>query len=55
MTGGGFGGCTVTLCRAHAADHLMQSIGEAYRDQTGIDAPMFITRATDGARPLTLP
>ncbi|HEV3415706.1 MAG TPA: galactokinase [Pirellulales bacterium] len=50
MTGGGFGGCTVSLVRTDAVDAVARSIGESYREQTGIAATMFPTRPAAGAR-----
>ena len=54
MTGGGFGGCTVTLCEELAVDAVAARISEVYREQTGITALCFVTAAADGARGLTL-
>jgi galactokinase len=44
MTGGGFGGCTVTLCRAAAVEPLRQAIMERYRAETGIEPDVLVTR-----------
>jgi galactokinase len=52
MTGAGFGGCTVSLVRTDAVDAVARSIGEDYRKQTGIEATMFSTRPSGGARVL---
>jgi galactokinase len=52
MTGGGFGGCTVSLVRTDAVDAVVRSISEAYRERTGIEAAMFATRPAGGARVL---
>ncbi|HEV2968996.1 MAG TPA: galactokinase [Pirellulales bacterium] len=54
MTGGGFGGCTVSLVRADAVDAVARSIGQSYREQTGIEATSFSTRPAGGARVLPL-
>jgi galactokinase len=50
MTGGGFGGCTVSLVRRSALDAVMQHIREGYPRQTGREATLFVTRPVDGAR-----
>ncbi|MFM7108501.1 MAG: galactokinase [Planctomycetaceae bacterium] len=50
MTGGGFGGCVVALVAADRADDVVTALGRAYRASTGIDAMMFVTRASDGVR-----
>ncbi|WP_200761488.1 galactokinase [Poriferisphaera corsica] len=54
MTGGGFGGCTVTLAYAEYAMPIMKSLCTRYREQTGIEPSAFITRPAAGARPLTV-
>ncbi|PKU25715.1 galactokinase [Telmatospirillum siberiense] len=41
MTGGGFGGCSVSLVDADAVGHFMKSIAEAYREATGIVPAIF--------------
>jgi galactokinase len=53
MTGGGFGGCTVSLVRTDAVEMVARSIGQSYREKTGIEATMFSTRPAGGARVLT--
>ncbi len=50
MTGGGFGGCTVSLVRTGTVEDVSRSIGESYRQRTGIEATMFATRPAGGAR-----
>jgi len=35
MTGGGFGGCTVTLCRADAVDAVMAGLKRGYEEHIG--------------------
>jgi galactokinase len=53
MTGGGFGGCTVSLVRAEALEAISQRISEEYLRQAGRPASLFVTRPVDGARVLT--
>ena len=55
MTGGGFGGCTVTLVETHRADAVMASVSRGYRQGTGRDCTMFTTRPAAGARIVELP
>jgi galactokinase len=50
MTGGGFGGCTVNLVDESKADQFRQQIHARYRESTGIDADIYLCRASDGAR-----
>ena len=50
MTGGGFGGCTISLVRREALDSVIGHIGEGYHRKTGREATAFMTRPVDGAR-----
>ncbi|XP_052543892.1 galactokinase isoform X3 [Tympanuchus pallidicinctus] len=50
MTGGGFGGCTVTLLVAEAAERAQQHIQEKYSGS----ATFYITKPSDGAKVLPL-
>lgn len=52
MTGGGFGGCTVNLVDAAKAQSFCDSIRERYRQATGIDADVYLCRASAGAGPV---
>lgn len=52
MTGGGFGGCTVSLVHTDAADAVTRFICDAYRGATGIEPTAFLTRPAAGARAL---
>ncbi len=49
MTGGGFGGCTVTLVQPRYADSFIEGIQMVYRSRFKINALAFATNATDGA------
>uniref|UniRef100_A0A3Q1G1Q5 Galactokinase n=1 Tax=Acanthochromis polyacanthus TaxID=80966 RepID=A0A3Q1G1Q5_9TELE len=51
MTGGGFGGCTVTLLQAHAIDTTILHIQEQYSG----NPTFYVTTPSAGARPLTVP
>ncbi|NWK53992.1 galactokinase [Verrucomicrobiaceae bacterium N1E253] len=50
MTGGGFGGSTVTLCESDKADDIVAAMTEQYKEQTGIDPEIFTSRPSKGAR-----
>jgi galactokinase len=50
MTGGGFGGCTVTLVKTAAAAAIMETIRCRYQKATGIAATLFTTRPAQGAQ-----
>lgn len=49
MTGGGFGGCTVSLVQPRFVQSFMQEIRQAYQSKFKIEAIVFSTDATDGA------
>lgn len=49
MTGGGFGGCTVSLVRAEAVESLITYLAEKYGKKTGITPEFYICDAVDGA------
>ena len=54
MTGGGFGGCTVTLAKSDAAERIARQISEAYEARFGIEPEAFVTRPAGGAKGMTL-
>ncbi|MCA9260462.1 MAG: galactokinase [Planctomycetales bacterium] len=49
MTGGGFGGCTVTLVDASRQREIADKICASYAATTGIQATPFVTRPAKGA------
>ena len=49
MTGGGFGGSTITLCRSINAEAIARQMHDLYLAQTGIEPLLFITRPAAGA------
>lgn len=49
MTGGGFGGSTVTLVRTEFAENLRNHLREFYAEKFGRELECFITTAVDGA------
>ena len=54
MTGGGFGGCTITLVRTDAADRVAADLHQRYESATGLEPSLFVTRPAAGARALAL-
>lgn len=54
MTGGGFGGCTVTLVHADAVDEVADRLTRGYQEATGIEPTAFASKPAQGARPLEL-
>jgi len=49
MTGGGFGGSTVTLCRTHDAEQIAETLHQQYLEKTEITPLIFATRPAKGA------
>jgi len=49
MTGGGFGGCTISLVRSDGVEQFRQSIVKKYKEQTGITADLYVCSAAQGA------
>ena len=50
MTGGGFGGCTISLVRRETLDAVVRHVRKGYLRKTGREATAFMTRPVDGAR-----
>jgi galactokinase len=53
MTGGGFGGCTVTLLRADAARAFRDAIEESYKGKFDVTPAFYPCDPSDGAREVT--
>jgi len=49
MTGGGFGGCTVSVLEAAAVDRAVRAIRERLRGRFGLEPEFFVTHAAAGA------
>lgn len=49
MTGGGFGGSTITLCESHKAEEIAKSLYDRYVEKTGIIPQIFASRPSKGA------
>ena len=49
MTGGGFGGCTVTLLRTDSAATFRTAIAQAYEKQFGIIPRTYSCEPSEGA------
>lgn len=52
ITGGGFGGCTVSIVKNDAVDTFIETIGKAYKEKVGHDAEFYVVDIGDGARKL---
>jgi galactokinase len=54
MTGGGFGGCTVSLVDASQAERFMESVGAGYERATGLTPMIFSCLPGPGAGPANM-
>ena len=48
MTGGGFGGCTVSLVKDEAIEHFKAFVGKEYEAKTGLKADFYVAEIGDG-------
>ena len=53
MTGGGFGGCTITILREEELDHFCEAQRNVYREHFGRDPEFYVVEAGDGTREMT--
>ena len=49
ITGGGFGGCTVSIVKNDAVDTFIESIGKTYKKKVGHEAEFYTVDIGDGA------
>lgn len=52
ITGGGFGGCTVSIVRDEAVDAFQEKVGAAYKERVGRTADFYVVEIGDGPRKL---
>jgi galactokinase len=52
MTGGGFGGCMVSLVAAGGVERFVSIVGNAYRDATGLTPSIFSCSPAPGVGPV---
>jgi galactokinase len=50
MTGGGFGGCTISLVRSGAVEEFQSAVAQGYERATGRKPDIYMVRASDGVR-----
>lgn len=48
ITGGGFGGCTVSIVRDEAVDTFKEKVGAAYQERVGKTADFYVVEIGDG-------
>ncbi|WP_461810546.1 galactokinase [Faecalimonas sp.] len=49
ITGGGFGGCTVSIVKSDAVDNFIETIGQMYEEKVGHKAEFYVVDIGDGA------
>ena len=49
ITGGGFGGCTVSIVKNESVDTFIESIGKTYKEKVGHEAEFYTVDIGDGA------
>ncbi len=54
LTGAGFGGCAIALCRAQDAERIADDVFGEYNRRTGLKGYAFATAAADGAKIYTM-
>ena len=52
ITGGGFGGWTVSIVKNDAVDTFIDQVGAGYKEKTGREAEFYVVEIGDGARVL---
>ena len=52
ITGGGFGGFTVSIVKNDAVETFVEQVGKGYKEQTGHEAEFYVVEIGDGARRL---
>lgn len=52
MTGGGFGGCTVSLVKEEAVEKFIDGVGKNYALKTGLKPEFYVAETADGAKKL---
>lgn len=48
ITGGGFGGCTVSIVKNEAVEEFKEKVGAAYRERVGKEADFYVVEIGDG-------
>lgn len=50
ITGGGFGGCTVSIVKDEAVEQFKEKVGAAYKERVGKTADFYVVEIGDGPR-----
>ena len=49
MTGGGFGGCNISIVKSDRVDEFMQTVKEKYTEKVGYEPSFYLSKAGKGA------
>ena len=49
ITGGGFGGCTVSIVKNESIPEFIEKVGAAYKEKVGHEAEFYVVDAGEGA------
>ncbi len=49
ITGGGFGGCTVSIVKNESVDSFIEKVGKGYTEKTGVEAEFYVVDIGEGA------
>ena len=52
ITGGGFGGCTISIVKNEAVDEFVTNIGAKYKEKAGHEAEFYVVDIGEGAHAL---
>lgn len=52
ITGGGFGGCTVSIVKNESINLFIETLDKAYTEKTGLKAEFYVVDIGEGAHPL---
>lgn len=52
ITGGGFGGCTVSIVKKDMVDKFIHTLGKSYKEKAGHEAEFYVVDIGDGAHKL---
>ena len=50
ITGGGFGGCTVSIVEDATVDRFIEETGKTYKEKVGHEAEFYVVEIGDGAK-----
>ncbi len=54
MTGGGFGGCTVSIVEADAVENYIETVGKNYKEKTGLTPEFYVSEIGNGGMEIKL-